>query len=742
MENNSSIVKTRRSELVTGLPPALLERPIVQKQLTLADLIQTIYRRKWTIIGFAALVFVLSAAYTFTRTPLYEGVARLQIDPSRSANLGLDDAEKSEPGEVDARVKTEIEIIQSNTVAAQVIDSLKLFANAPFAEKDVAAAGTSSFSQLEASQRQALLEKFRNSLTVKVIPNTAVVEIRFKSRDAVLASTVANSVIDEYRKRIFATRVDGTNQVSLWLNKQLDEIQQSTTQSQEKLATFQRDNNILGTDESDNIVTDRLKKLNEELTQAEAERIVKEGRYRVARTGNPELIDSTVASGTLQVLRTQQADLQAQYAQLNAKFGSGYPKVHELHSQLEQLDAQIKGEGLNVRQRLANEYDTAARAEWMIRNDFERQKQQAFKLNEHVSQYAILKHEVESGQKLYDTLQLKLKSAGIASGLTSSYVNVIDRAQIPVGPVEPRKSLYLALGLGGGLFGGLLLGLFRDSLDGSVSTSEELESVIGLPELGSIPFVATLANTRKSKDLNRARPLMPEGAAFIPLAFREPYGPGIEAYRSLCSVVLLASAETSAKVLVVASATAGEGKSTVSCNLATALAQRGKRVLLVDADLRCSSFNSPAGAGPGLSTMAAAGPANHPRYQPLVDLPNLHVVPAGIRPTDPTGVLDSPRMQDLITSWRKDYDHIILDTPPVLPFADALSLAAKSDAVILVARAGATEAKALLRARDILLRSGANLLGFVMNSVKQRESYYAYPAAYKHVLENGRPHNF
>ena len=737
MEKNASLIKPKRADFALELPPAFQERTLAPQQLTLADLWSTLNKRKWTILGFAAVVFALTAAYTFTRTPLYEGVSRLQIDPSRSANLGLDDGDKSEPGEVDGRVKTEIEIIQSNTVATQVIDSLKLYANPHFAAGDTAVAGIRDISQLGPSQRQRLLAKFHGDLTVMVIPNTEVVEIRFKNPDAGLAAAAANSVIDEYRKRNFITRVDGTAQVSLWLSKQLEEIQQSTAEAQQKLAAFQRDNNLLGTDESDNIVTDRLKQLNEELTQAEADRIVKEGRFRLARAGNPELIDSTLSSPALQVLRTQQAELQAQYSQLNAKFGSGYPKVHELHSQLEQLDSQIKAEGENVGQRLANEYDTAARSERMIRSDFEQQKQQAYKLNEHVSQYAILKHEVESGQRLYDTLQLKLKAAGIASGLTSSYVNVIDRAQIPVGPIEPRKTLYLALGLGGGLFGGLLLGLFQDSLDDTVRTAEELEVLSSLPELGSIPFIASLAG-KKRKELKQARPLVPERAAFTPIAFQEPNGPGLEAYRSLCSVILLASSENPAKMLVIASATSGEGKSTVSCNLAMALAQRGRKVLLVDADLRCSSFDSPSNARLGLSTMCAAGAAHHPRYQPIVNLPNLHAVPAGIRPTDPTGVLDSVRMQELLTTWRAEYDHIILDTPPVLPFADALVLAARADGVILVASSGATRAKAFLRARDVLLRSGANLLGFVMNGVKERESYYAYPPAYQRVMENGR----
>jgi polysaccharide biosynthesis transport protein len=183
-------------------------------------------------------------------------------------------------------------------------------------------------------------------------------------------------------QRNFHVRVDGTMQVSQWLSRQMDEIRTGTTAAQQKLADFQRENNLLGTDESDNIVTDRLKQLNEELTQAEADRIVKEGRYRLARSGNPELIASVVPSTTLQVLRTQEADLQAQYAQMSAKFGNGYPKVRELQSQLAHLEAAIQTEGGNIETRLTNEYDAAAKAEAMIRDEFEQQKGEAYKLNE------------------------------------------------------------------------------------------------------------------------------------------------------------------------------------------------------------------------------------------------------------------------------------------------------------------------------------------------------------------------
>jgi polysaccharide biosynthesis transport protein len=732
MDNQRSLARFARNELSTRWPqPGFEQRAVSQQQLSFADIARTIARRKVPILCFATIVFFAAGAYAFLKTPMYEGVARLQIDPTRSSNLGLTDSDKPTPASTDAgsHVGTEVAIIQSETVERQVMESLRLYSNPKFAGKDVAEAGITSMSQLGPTQRQRLFAIFDNDLTVKVVPNTQVVEIRFRSSDPALAKDTANSVIDEYMQRNFHARVDGTAQISQWLSTEMEDIRANTTAAQQKLANFQKANNLLGADESNNIVTDRLKQLNEELTQAEADRIIKEGRYRLGRTSNPELIAAVVPSTTLQVLRTQQADLQAQYAQLSSKFGDGYPKLLELQSQLDHLNSSIQTEGLNIEKRLGNEYDAAAKAEGMIRNDFEKQKTNAYKLNENAAQYSNLRHQVESGQQLYDTLQLKLKEADIASGLNSSFVGIVDRAQMPDKPVEPRKVLDLGLGLGAGLFGGLLLGFVLDSFDDTIHSSLEIESVTAMMELTSVPFFAN-SNPREQKRLGSGGSVA-SSSKFDPILAREPNCPGAEAYRSLGSLILL-SMDTPPKVLVVTSAVPGEGKSTVSSNLATTLAQRGRRVLLVDADLRCSSFQPLNGVKPSLSAMFANGPTEkHARYQPLANLPNLHMVPVGFRPTDPTGLLDSARMQELMSTWREEYDHVIVDTPPVLPFADALALAARADGVILVTRSDVSQTKALLRARDVLSRSGANILGFVLNAVRRPEYYKAYPAYYQ-----------
>ena len=218
-------------------------------------------------------------------------------------------------------------------------------------------------------------------------------------------------------------------QVSEWLSKQMQDIKADASEAQQKLADFQKQNNILGADEKNNIITDRLSALNQQLMEAEAERIAKEARYRLASTGNPELVAAVVPSTTLQILRTQEADLKAQYQQLTAKYGNGYPKVPELKAQLNGLAKNIAAEIGNVEQRLHDEFLAAGKNEDMLRKRFDAQKQEAIKLNESAVQYATLRHEVESSQALFDTLQLKLKEAGVTAGLASADVKVVDRGR-------------------------------------------------------------------------------------------------------------------------------------------------------------------------------------------------------------------------------------------------------------------------------------------------------------------------
>ena len=741
MHENGSQLILRPSSSARRLPLAPVMGEDRSAELSVREVGCTILRHKWKITCITAVIFGLVALYTYSRTPIYESVSRLHIDPKQPTNLGLDVGSREAVSSVDttSRVLTEVKILQSDSVASQTIRSLALAKNSDFAGTDVTDSGPVDPSEMEPLQRQKLLARFFSNTSIQVIPNTEIVEVRFRNRNPKLAAQVVNTIVDSYREHVFQTRFEGTAQVSQWLSKQMNELKRGAEESQQKLAEFQRKNGIFGRDENNNIITDRLKKLNEQLTDSEADRVVKEARYRLAVSGNPELIASVVPSTTLQVLRTQQADLQGQLAQLTSKYGNGYPKIKELQQQLARQDTAIAQEVRNIGERLEDEYLAAQKTEAMLRSRFDNQKDEASHLNENAGQYAILKRDVESTGALYDTLQVRLKEAGVTAGLSSGYISLVDRGTVPAMPVMPRKLLNLSLGLSGGLMAGVILAFTLESLNDTVHTSEEVELIADLPVLGSIP----LFGTRGNGDRKRLKfPGLAVSDSKL-LTLRSPHSDEAEAYRAVCTWLSINVNGQHPKVLVVTSALPGDGKTTVSANLAIALAQRGERVLLVDADLRRSSIHrefAMPGVTCGLTTILATGIEDGAVLTPFPELPGLQVVPAGPPSPVPANMLASEQMAALIGRWAQEYNRVVIDTSPLLAVSDAFPLTTTADGVILVFRSGTSSKKAIHRVQDLLLRSGARILGAVLNGTnKQREGiYYPISAEYRHGGQNAK----
>jgi len=720
-------------------PLIALSDGVPEQELSLNEIWRLIFRRKFIILGSTAAIFCAVAFFTMMKKPDYESVVRVQIDPSRSSTLGLGEmiSEKlsGSDGEGNNRLQSEVKIIQSDTVAMRVIDALGLAKLPAFAGKKAFAAKVTDPLAMSAGDRQRLVDRFKESLRVQVVPNTQIVEVRFRNTDPKLATDAANLVVEKYMQRNLQTSYEGTVQVSDWLSKQMQGLQTKSAEAQQKLADFQKQNNILGTNENDNIVVDRLKLLNQQLTEAEADRIVKEARHKLAASGNPELIAAVVPSSNLQVLRAQEADLKAQLAQLNSKYGSGYPKLREMQTQQTRLDAEIATEISNVGKRLEEEYLSAAKTESLLRSQFNDQKEKAYELNEHAIQYAVLKHEVENGRELYDTLQLKLKMAGVTAGLSSGYISVVDRAEIPATPIEPKVTANLVVGLFSGLIFGILLAFATESIDDTLSSSEELEMRIALPVLCSIPVNQVRASSKVDPDSLQSM------VGVAPMLLTHPQSQASEAFRGLRSSLLLSSPDRPPKTIAVVSSIANEGKTTVSTNLGVAFAQRGESVLLIDADLRRSTMHTHFGRPHshfGLSTVLTQGMDHRAFLTPVHSLPNLKLIPAGPHPPNPAELLASNRMTELLEALSVEYDRIIIDTPPVLAVADSLALCHSADAVVVVVRSGIARKKAVIRTRDLLARANSNLVGIVFNAVnlQMEHYYYAQGAQYGKAMSN------
>lgn len=702
--------------------------PRQSDEMSLADIWRVFYRRKWIMLVTTMLVFALSALYCFLLPPIYESSATLQLDPNRTAQMGMQDLlSGSLLSDSDRLMGSEIRVMQSDTVSAMAIKEMKLVKSPHFMKPEDAKSFPEDPAEMTPAQRRRVLGKIQSGLAVKSIPNTNLVSLKYRHGDPVFAADVLNALIRAYIERAFTSRHEGAAMVSNWLSGQMNDLKRETENAQHNLADFQKLHGILGTDEDNNIIIDRLKQLNQQLTDAEADRIVKESQYRIAATGDPELI-VPIAPANLQTLRAQQADLRLQLAQLRSKYGAGFPKVGEIEAQLRKLDIDIATEVSNVAKRMKGEFDTASRTEAMIRGQFEDQKKEAYKLNENAVEYAILRHEVESSTTLYDTLQLKLKGADVSSGLSASFISIVDSADVSIVPVLPKKTMTMLLGLFGGLILGCVLSFLRESLDDTLSSSEEIELCVSLPVLCSIPVIQLPSRT--AAESGEAENALPQA----PMLVNYPRSQTAEAFRGLRSSLLLSSPDRQPKVIAVVSSLAAEGKTTVAVNLGVSLAQHGESVLLLDCDLRRSSmraqFSLPHSRY-GLSTILTQGSNDRAIVTPLESLPNLKLVPAGPYPPNPAELLGSKRMAEVLETFSAEYDRIIIDTPPILSVADSLPLAYIADAVVLVVRSGVARKKAILRVRDLLQRANANVVGVVFNHVNlQLEHYYYSHGAY------------
>ena len=304
----------------------------------------------------------MASYFAFLTIPQYEASAQMDIDLGRSTNIGISDLVEQNLAGEDAsseRLQTEVAIMRSSTVALDVINTLDLYHKKPFSDifKDSPYNG-----HLTTGQRSALLGTFSGNLKIMLIPGTNLVEIRFRNPDPKVATAITNSIVDAYMERDLRARFEGTNRVSNWLSQQLSALKKQVEDSQQQAAKYQRENNLIGLNaDGQTLVTDNLQTVNQQLAEAQADRIVKEARYRLAQTRNPELLVSVAPGTTLTSLRQQQSELMVQDAQLKSKYGSDWPKVKEAEKQLASVQASIDTEINNLTNRFEEEYNASVK---------------------------------------------------------------------------------------------------------------------------------------------------------------------------------------------------------------------------------------------------------------------------------------------------------------------------------------------------------------------------------------------
>ncbi len=693
-----------------GMPPADLgpEHNLVR------ELMQVLQKRRLIILSVVLTIVALTAVISLRMKKTYEAAGRIVINREVHESYSINDSAATvEDWDYSLELDTQVKIIQSDAVIQKSLARLA-GRSAPGAPAG-AAPGTET----------RAVEAFRSGLKISVLPKTRMIEVRYSSANPNTAANAVNAVIDTYIEENVEARYESVMQASDFLAKQLSDLKVRVETSQEKLVEYQKQSGIVGIDDKQNIVIARLDELNRELTAAEADRIQKEARYRLAKTGQASLLQS---DDLLTRLRSQQSELRNRDAQLRTQFGAAYPKVAETENQLRDLDGQIRATEEKIFAKIRTEYEAAAQRESLLRGSLEQQKAQANQLNEKSVQYMILKRDADSNRQLYEGLLQKLKEAGVSAGLKSSNVRVVDRALVPLRPAKPNILRNLLLSLLLGLAGGIACALIVESLDNTIRTPEQIEGAVMLPTLGTIPR-STMVGGEMRKSLMGRKPAAPKASMLALVTHSRPRSNVAEAYRALRTSILLSSAGAPPKVIVFTSALPQEGKTSTCLNFACVLAQQGSRVLLVDCDLRRPALHRaislPDQRG-GMTTLLSG----HSRVDDvLLAVPGvvgLNYIAAGPTSPRPADLLGSPEMQRLLGKWRGEYDHIILDTPPVLSVTDAVVVSVMADSVLLVVRAGQTRKEAVRRARELLVHVAAPVTGVVLNDVDASDPYYSY----------------
>jgi exopolysaccharide transport family protein len=717
----------------------------------LREYARVLIKRKWVVITSLTVVVAVVAISTLRSTPVYEAVGSIAINKMDPVAFSLKDSSNSvdyyDPTDLD----TEVRILNSDLLALQVIRQLNPDRRSDFGGKAKSESSslelTSDALQPDSAKTSAMLASFKSSLQVALVSNTRIIEIRFRSPDKNLAARAVNALATTYVEQNFKTRFESTMQASDWLSKQLVDLQIKVETSQEKLVQYQKEHEILGTDEKQNITTAKLDELNRELTTAESVRMEKESIYHLVQSGDPDSISAAATadgaakgssgnSTLLEKLREQEAELRIQVAQLSTQFGPSYPKLAQLSSQLKEVETEIQAEMRKVAARLRGDYLAAVQRESMLHSALEKQKQEANKLNESAIEYSLLKRDVDSNRTLYEGLLERLKEAGVTAGLRSNNFRIVDVARVPTSPSGPNIPSNLGFALALGLSTGIGLAFLLENMDNTVRTPEQAQTISALPSLGMIPL-----GSRRSKEVGGSRKLaLASSKEAVELVTQSrPRSQMAESYRALRTSLLLTFVGGPPKVILITSALPEEGKTTTSVNSAIVLAQKGIRVLLIDADLRRPSIHKTLGMGPkiGLSNVLTGNATLEQAIIPSTVLPNLFILPAGTPPPNPAELLASVQMKTVLEELREQYDHIVIDTPPTLSVTDAVVMSTSADAVVLVIRSGQTTKPALRRARDILIQVNARVCGVLLNAVDLNSADYYYHYEYQGKYSRG-----
>jgi capsular exopolysaccharide synthesis family protein len=691
--------------------------------LPLAHYWALLLRRRLLILGTLIAVLVIGITATLLMRPIYSASVTLQLDREAARVLEVDDVSPRESMvQGEEFFQTQYGVLQSRSLAERVVDTMGLANSDTFLErmgKSISRRGNETDSGYNGRRRAQVLTVLRENFHVSPNRGSRLVSISFESPIPELSAEIVNVYAEQFITANLDRKYDSSAYARQFLEERIAQTKARLEETERALVAYAANQEIINIREADgeggqaeSLVSRDLASMNAALSSARAARVAAEQKWRVAQSAPINSVPEVLQNPAIQRLAEERAKVNAEYQEKSRLYLPDWPEVQQLRARLDELDAQYNRLATSVRDSIRTEYTVARNAEMALIAQVANLKGDVLDLRNRSIQYNILERELDTSRSLYDGLLQRYKEVGVAGGLASNNISIVDRAIAPREPTKPNLPInFLISGLLG-LVLGIAAALLVEALDETMATPEDVELKIGVPLLGVIPLL--------DKDQTPVS------------ALGDPRSKLSEAYSSLQTALQFSTAEGAPKSLLTTSSRPAEGKSTTAYAIAVTMARTGKSVLLVDGDLRNPSMHRVIGVENdyGLSNLLSGGAALDTLLKPTSEA-GLSFIPCGPLPPSPAALLSSSAAKRFLEQAGERFDHVIIDGPPVLGFADAPLLASSTTATLFVLEAKGTKRGQARGALRRLTMTHARVLGAVLTKFDTSENRYGnYDYAY------------